>query len=122
MRSPGRQAAENGHSQEFVRVYASVSDLNEAMRSAAESIVPRPEDTKSQFLGGPHGEINELSTASWRYCDEDAGRWTESANAAPLRGGPGSGELIFEMRYSAEVEHFGGPHAGGACIRAADAK
>ena len=33
-----------------------------------------------------------------------------------------SGELIFEVRDSAEVEHFRGSHAGGAGICAADAK
>jgi hypothetical protein len=43
--------------------------------------------------------------------------------SAPLCGwGQTSGELIFEVRDSAELEHFRGSHAGGACICAADAK
>jgi hypothetical protein len=125
VRSPGRQVAENGHSQEFVRVYASASDLNEAMRSTAESIVPRPEDTKSQFLGTPHGEIDELITASWRYRDEDLWAMDQSASEcrAPLCGWEQPpGKLIFEVRNSAEVEHLKGSGAGGAGICAADAK
>jgi hypothetical protein len=76
-------------------------------------------------LGGPHGEIDELIASSRRYGDKDAGAMDQSARecGAPLCGwDKTSGELIFEVRYSAEVEHFRGPHAGGACICAADAK
>ena len=95
------------------------------MRSAAESIVPRPEDTKSQFFGGPHGEIDELSTASWRYRDEDLWAMDQGAGEcrAPLCGWEQPpGKLIFEVRNAAEVEHFKGSGARGAGICAADAK
>ena len=96
------------------------------MRSAAEpAIVPRPEDTESQFLGGSHGEIDELITSSWRYGDEDPWAVDQSAGEcrAPLCGWEQTaGELILEVRDSAEVKHFKGSRTGGAGFYAADAK
>jgi hypothetical protein len=107
-RSPGEQVAKSGHSQALIGADATVSQPDEALPLSAECfIVRRPKHAKSEFTGGPKGEIEEFVASTRRYGDKDSRAMDKGTRqrCPPLCGRNKSpGELIFEVRDTAEVE------------------